>query len=46
MSLALDELNSFGRASKIQLAVMVDRGHRELPGDGEQILQVKIFTTL
>ena len=28
---ALDELNSFGRASKIQLAVMVDRGHRELP---------------
>ena len=28
---ALDELNSFGRPSKIQLAVMVDRGHRELP---------------
>ena len=28
---ALDELNSFGRASKIQLAIMVDRGHRELP---------------
>jgi pyrimidine operon attenuation protein/uracil phosphoribosyltransferase len=28
---ALDELNSFGRAAKIQLAVLVDRGHRELP---------------
>ena len=28
---ALDELNSFGRPSKIQLAVMVDRGNRELP---------------
>ena len=28
---ALDELYSFGRASKVQLAVLVDRGHRELP---------------
>ena len=28
---AMDELNSFGRAAKIQLAVLVDRGHRELP---------------
>ena len=28
---ALDELNSFGRPSKIQLAVLVDRGHREVP---------------
>jgi|TARA_B100000959_G_C14994597_1_gene629648 pyrimidine operon attenuation protein/uracil phosphoribosyltransferase len=28
---ALDELNSFGRASMVQLAVLVDRGHRELP---------------
>ena len=28
---ALDELNSFGRAAKVQLAVLVDRGHRELP---------------
>ena len=28
---ALEELNSFGRASKVQLAVLVDRGHRELP---------------
>ena len=31
VSAALDELNSFGRASKVQLAVLVDRGHRELP---------------
>jgi pyrimidine operon attenuation protein / uracil phosphoribosyltransferase len=28
---ALDALNDFGRAKRIQLAVMVDRGHRELP---------------
>ena len=28
---ALDVLNSFGRASRVQLAVLVDRGHRELP---------------
>ncbi len=28
---ALEELNSFGRAEKVQLAVLVDRGHRELP---------------
>ena len=28
---SLDELNSFGRASKVQLAILVDRGHRELP---------------
>jgi len=28
---SLDELNSFGRSSKVQLAVLVDRGHRELP---------------
>ena len=28
---ALDELNSFGRASKVKLAVLIDRGHRELP---------------
>ena len=28
---ALDELNTFGRPSKIQLAVLVDRGHREVP---------------
>jgi pyrimidine operon attenuation protein/uracil phosphoribosyltransferase len=28
---ALDELMDFGRPEKIQLAVLVDRGHRELP---------------
>lgn len=28
---AIEELYSFGRALKIQLAVLVDRGHRELP---------------
>ena len=28
---ALDAITSFGRPRAIQLAVMVDRGHRELP---------------
>ncbi len=28
---ALNALNEFGRAQSVQLAVMVDRGHRELP---------------
>ncbi len=28
---ALDELMDFGRARAIQLAVLIDRGHRELP---------------
>ena len=28
---ALDELADFGRPSRIQLAVLIDRGHRELP---------------
>ena len=28
---AIDELFDFGRAGRIQLAVLVDRGHRELP---------------
>ncbi len=28
---ALDALNSFGRPENVQLAVLVDRGHRELP---------------
>jgi len=28
---AMDALNDFGRPRRIQLAVMVDRGHRELP---------------
>jgi pyrimidine operon attenuation protein/uracil phosphoribosyltransferase len=28
---ALDALNGYGRPRAVQLAVMVDRGHRELP---------------
>jgi pyrimidine operon attenuation protein/uracil phosphoribosyltransferase len=28
---ALNALNDFGRARTVQLAVMIDRGHRELP---------------
>ena len=28
---AMDELNAFGRPKSVQLAVLVDRGHRELP---------------
>ena len=28
---ALDGLKDYGRAAKVQLAVLVDRGHRELP---------------
>jgi pyrimidine operon attenuation protein/uracil phosphoribosyltransferase len=28
---AMDALNDFGRPLRIQLAVLIDRGHRELP---------------
>jgi pyrimidine operon attenuation protein/uracil phosphoribosyltransferase len=28
---AMDAINSFGRPARIQLAALVDRGHRELP---------------
>lgn len=28
---AMDALNSFGRPARIQLAALIDRGHRELP---------------
>jgi pyrimidine operon attenuation protein/uracil phosphoribosyltransferase len=28
---ALDEISDFGRPKRIQLAVLIDRGHRELP---------------
>ena len=27
----MDALNDFGRPSQIQLGVLIDRGHRELP---------------
>ena len=28
---AMDEISDFGRPQRIQLAILVDRGHRELP---------------
>ena len=28
---AMDAISSFGRPASIQLAVLIDRGHRELP---------------
>jgi len=28
---AMDAINDFGRPKRIQLAVLIDRGHRELP---------------
>ena len=28
---AMDAISSFGRPARIQLAVLIDRGHRELP---------------
>jgi len=28
---AMDAINSFGRPARIQLAALIDRGHRELP---------------
>ena len=28
---ALDALNDFGRPLRVQLAVLIDRGHRQLP---------------
>ena len=31
MRAALDAINEYGRPRAVQLAVMVDRGHRELP---------------
>jgi len=37
VSAALDALKSFGRAAGIQLAVLVDRGHRELPIRGDYV---------
>lgn len=34
---ALDALNSFGRPASVQLAVLIDRGHRELPIRGDYV---------
>ncbi len=49
---ALDALNDFGRPKKVQLAVLVDRGHRELPIKADFVgknvptaADEKIFTT-
>ena len=36
-SAALDALKSIGRAASVQLAVLVDRGHRELPIRGDYV---------
>ena len=36
-SAALDALKSYGRAASVQLAVLVDRGHRELPIRGDYV---------
>ena len=49
---AMDALNDFGRPKQIQLAVLIDRGHRELPIEaqfvgrmvqtsGREIIEVK-----
>ena len=37
VSAALDALKEIGRASSVQLAVLVDRGHRELPIRGDYV---------
>lgn len=53
---ALDALIDFGRPSRVMLAVMIDRGHRELPihadvigktvpTDAEEVIKVKLLET-
>ena len=37
VSAALDALKEIGRAASVQLAVLVDRGHRELPIRGDYV---------
>jgi pyrimidine operon attenuation protein/uracil phosphoribosyltransferase len=34
---AMDAITSFGRPARIQLAVLIDRGHRELPIRAEYV---------
>jgi pyrimidine operon attenuation protein/uracil phosphoribosyltransferase len=41
---AIDEILDFGRPKRIQLAVLIDRGHRELPIQADYIGK-KIVTT-
>ncbi len=42
---ALDQIIDFGRPSKIELAVLVDRGHRELPIQADYV-GVQVETSL
>ena len=42
---ALDELTDFGRPRTIQLAVLIDRGHREMPIQANYVGK-KVPTTL
>ena len=39
---ALDTLMDYGRPKTVQLAVMVDRGHRELPYQGQIMLEKNV----
>ena len=41
---ALDELNDYGRPKAVRLAVLIDRGHRELPIQADVVGQ-KVQTT-
>ena len=41
---ALDALNDYGRPRAVELAVLVDRGHRELPIQAD-FVGVKVETT-
>jgi pyrimidine operon attenuation protein / uracil phosphoribosyltransferase len=34
---AMDAISSFGRPARIQLAALIDRGHRELPIRGDYV---------
>ncbi|MCF7669240.1 MAG: bifunctional pyr operon transcriptional regulator/uracil phosphoribosyltransferase PyrR [Verrucomicrobia bacterium] len=36
---ALDALNDFGRPRRVQLAVLIDRGHRELPIQADYVAE-------
>jgi pyrimidine operon attenuation protein/uracil phosphoribosyltransferase len=40
----MDAINSFGRPARIQLAILVDRGHRELPIQPDYV-GLKVETT-
>lgn len=41
---ALNELSDFGRSNRVQLAVLIDRGHRELPIRADYVgIQLQTF---